>query len=34
VGFIAGYGVEYFFDFLHGILKAFGKGGVGAAPAK
>ena len=35
VGFLAGYGVEYFFDFLDGILKAFGKGGAtGAEPAK
>ena len=32
VGFLAGYGVEYFFDFLDGILKAFGKGAGAARP--
>ena len=35
IAFLAGYGVESFFDFLDGILKAFGKGGAaGAEPAK
>jgi hypothetical protein len=33
VGFLAGYGAEYFFDFLDSILRVFGKGGAAGASA-